>query len=133
MIEFAKDGWTWRLVTEGAATGPHDQHPTTADEFAAAASLLGYAPSHPAEPMEGRWVNPREEAPEPGAFAWVVWNGTVQNQPWEWAPDADEEEGGGEPVWHYGGHEMPADEVDAYMPIKKPDPPVPDGDSSEGP
>lgn len=68
------------------------------------------------ESAQGGWVvDPAKEPPQVDTFAWVVWNGTVQKQPWQWVlTDEDEQR------WHYDGHELPPDEVEAYLPIKLP-------------
>lgn len=77
-----------------------------------------------AEPAGG-WVLPDGEdsllpAPELESFSWVVWNGVIQDQPWQWVTSDDEED-----RFTFEGRMLFLDEIDAYWPIVFPAPPAP--------
>jgi hypothetical protein len=64
---------------------------------------------------EGAWIPSPVEPPAVDSFAWVIWNGVVQDQPWQWV-NTDEDES----CFFFDGHNLQLDEVDAYFPIARP-------------
>lgn len=54
------------------------------------------------------------------SFAWIIWNGLIQGQPWQWVDGTNDDH-----VFAFEGHILGRDEVDAYWPIHRPDPPAP--------
>lgn len=42
------------------------------------------------------WVSVEERMPEHGDIAWIVWEGTVQEQPWQWLDRYNMP-----PAWHF--------------------------------
>jgi hypothetical protein len=67
---------------------------------------------------EGAWIPSPVEPPAIDSFAWVIWNGVVQDQPWQWVNTDDDEA-----CFFFDGHNLQLDEVDAYLPIAQPKPP----------
>ncbi len=64
------------------------------------------------------------DPPEQDTFAWLLWHGVVQEQPWEWCRKDDDEE----LAWHFGESSMGhGDWPSHYMPWPIPAPPRVDG------
>jgi hypothetical protein len=61
-----------------------------------------------------RWVDCEERMPEPGDFAWIVWHGVVQEQPWEYTELDD-----GRMGWVHVESEI-TDGVSMWMPLPPP-------------
>lgn len=61
-----------------------------------------------------RWVYCEERMPEAGQFAWIVWHGVVQEQPWEYTELDD-----GRMGWVHVESEI-TDGVSMWMPISAP-------------
>lgn len=81
----------------------------------AAAEQVGKESATPA------WVDSPGPDPELGAFAWVLWNGVIQKEPWQWVAREDEPN-----EFMFDGHCFTRDEIDAYLLIPFPVLPKPE-------
>lgn len=124
----ASDGDGWEVwVVHSPAGIPCDVRLSQSEADGAIANagetVVRYAPaSRVRAEQAGAWVKPAGELPATGTYAWISWNGVVQQQPWvfEYVED-DEKEGLN---WYFDGHILGMGEIDAYLPLSLPAPPA---------